>query len=119
MLCFHRWFHGKIPRQKAEEILKPRENGLFLVRESTNYPGDYTMCVCYEQKVEHYRVLFRNNKLTIDEEEYFENLSKLVEVSILSYKSSTLVLTCYYYYQNHSKSSEMFLINIYIIIYSL
>ena len=57
------------------------ENGLFLVRESTNYPGDYTLCVCMDAKVEHYRIAYKDNKLTIDEEEYFENLIQLVEVS--------------------------------------
>jgi c-src tyrosine kinase len=39
------WFHGKITREFAEELLKPREEGLYLVRESTNFPGDYTLCV--------------------------------------------------------------------------
>ena len=78
-----RWFHGKITRDEAEALLQPREDGLFLVRESTNFPGDYTLCVCYKNKVEHYRVIYKENKLTIDEEEYFENLSKLVKVRIL------------------------------------
>lgn len=73
------WFHGKISREDAESLLNPREDGLFLVRESTNFPGDYTLCVCYKSKVEHYRVIYKDNKLTIDEEEYFENLSQLVE----------------------------------------
>ncbi|CAK8676993.1 unnamed protein product [Clavelina lepadiformis] len=73
------WFHGKITRQKAEELLSPRKDGLFLVRESTNYPGDYTMCVSFSGEIEHYRIIFKNNKVTIDEEEYFENLTKLVE----------------------------------------
>lgn len=73
------WFHGKISREDAEILLNPREDGLFLVRESTNFPGDYTLCVCYKSKVEHYRVIYKDNKLTIDEEEYFENLSQLVE----------------------------------------
>ncbi|XP_071035198.1 tyrosine-protein kinase CSK [Parasteatoda tepidariorum] len=73
------WFHGKITREEAEILLQPREDGLFLVRESTNFPGDYTLCVCYKSKVEHYRVIYKENKLTIDEEEYFENLSRLVE----------------------------------------
>jgi c-src tyrosine kinase len=54
-------------------------DGVFLVRESTNFPGDYTLCVCYQGKVEHYRVIARNNRLTIDEEEFFENLSHLVD----------------------------------------
>ncbi|XP_013778262.1 tyrosine-protein kinase CSK-like [Limulus polyphemus] len=73
------WFHGKITREKAEDLLRAGDDGLFLVRESTNFPGDYTLCVCYKSKVEHYRVIYTDNRLTIDEEEYFENLSKLVE----------------------------------------
>lgn len=73
------WFHGKIAREKAECLLSPREDGLFLVRESTNFPGDYTLCVCYQGKVEHYRVIFKDNRVTIDEEGFFENLTKLVE----------------------------------------
>ncbi len=57
------------------------KNGQFLVRESQNFKGDYTLCVLYEHKVEHYRVR-RNKKnfVTVDDEEYFENLFKLVEV---------------------------------------
>jgi c-src tyrosine kinase len=41
------WFHGKITREFAEQLLMPREEGLYLVRESTNFPGDYTLCVWY------------------------------------------------------------------------
>lgn len=44
------WFHGKISREEAESLLTPHEDGLFLVRESTNFPGDYTLCVCYLEK---------------------------------------------------------------------
>lgn len=73
------WFHGKISRDTAEKMLSPRKDGLFLVRESTNFPGDYTLCVCFEGKVEHYRIIFEDDRITIDEEEYFENLTKLVE----------------------------------------
>lgn len=83
MVRFHsfRWFHGSISRDEAEHLLQPREDGLFLVRESTNFPGDYTLCVCFQGKVEHYRVKYLENKLTIDDEEYFENLGQLVAVS--------------------------------------
>ena len=57
------WFHGKITRDEAERLLKPTESkdGLFLVRESTNFPGDYTLCVCFQGKVEHYRVLVKDD----------------------------------------------------------
>ncbi|XP_060030207.1 tyrosine-protein kinase CSK isoform X2 [Erinaceus europaeus] len=73
------WFHGKITREQAERLLCPPETGLFLVRESTNYPGDYTLCVSCEGKVEHYRIMYHASKLSIDEEVYFENLMQLVE----------------------------------------
>jgi len=100
-------------RDQAEKKLDITKDGLFLVRESNNFPGDYTLCVrygtpgplaiyksqmkslCYnnvlvhgvvlfisfDKKVEHYRVILKNNRVTVDEEEYFENLVKLVEVS--------------------------------------
>jgi len=80
-IYFHcRWFHGKISREEAEKLLWPRKDGLFLVRESTNYPGDYTLCVCFQDKVEHYRVKYKDNQLTIDDEEFFQTLAQLVEV---------------------------------------
>lgn len=82
-----RWFHGSITRDEAETLLQPREDGLFLVRESTNFPGDYTLCVCFQGKVEHYRVKYLDNKLTIDDEEYFENLGQLVAVSTFKLRS--------------------------------
>ena len=83
------WFHGKISREVAEKILTPRTDGLFLVRESTNFPGDFTLCVCFENRVEHYRIILKDEKITIDEEEYFETLTSLIQhyqvyLSILS-----------------------------------
>lgn len=68
------WFHGKISREEAEKLLTPRSDGLFLVRESTNFPGDYTLCVAFANKVEHYRVIAKDRRYTIDEEEFFQNL---------------------------------------------
>ncbi|XP_050401686.1 tyrosine-protein kinase CSK [Patella vulgata] len=73
------WFHGKIKREQAEELLKPYQDGLYLIRESGNFPGDYTLCVCHQNKVEHYHILYKENRLTIDDESYFRNLTELVE----------------------------------------
>lgn len=73
------WFHGKITREVAEKILVPRKDGLFLVRESTNFPGDYTLCVCFDSRVEHYRIILKDDRITIDEEEYFDTLTSLVQ----------------------------------------
>ncbi|KAK3098941.1 hypothetical protein FSP39_024518, partial [Pinctada imbricata] len=74
------WFHGKIKREDSEKLLEPwTPDGLFLVRESANYPGDFTLSVCHRGKVEHYRIIYAQNKMTIDEESFFENLVQLVE----------------------------------------
>eukprot|EP00731_Ephydatia_muelleri_P016536 Em0009g960a len=74
------WFHGRISREDAEKLLTPPKNGQFLVRESQNYPGDYTLCVSYNGKVENYRVQ-RNEKdmVTVDGDDYFDDLIELVE----------------------------------------
>ncbi|CAG5127528.1 unnamed protein product [Candidula unifasciata] len=73
------WYHGKISRQEAEKLLYPREDGLFLVRDSNNYVGDYTLCVCFGDKVEHYHIKYEDNKLSVDNEEFFRNLEELVQ----------------------------------------
>lgn len=36
-------------------LLRGRSDGTFLIRNSTNYPGDFTLCVACKGKVEHYR----------------------------------------------------------------
>ncbi|XP_057655445.1 tyrosine-protein kinase CSK [Diorhabda carinulata] len=76
---FSSWYHGKISRDEAENLLRPRSDGLFLIRESTNFPGDYTLCVCFQSKVEHYRVKSNSGRLTIDDEEFFDSLEELIE----------------------------------------
>lgn len=73
------WFHGKIPRELAEELLQPRSDGLYLIRESSNFPGDYTLCVCFQNAVDHYRIQTIEGRLTIDEEEFFASLDDLID----------------------------------------
>ena len=94
-----RWFHGKIKREDAEVLLKPREDGLFLVRESVNYPGDFTLSVCHKQKVEHYRIIYKQNQMTIDEESFFENLAQLVEVDMGYFSAVYFHIYMYIYYK--------------------
>ncbi len=73
------FFHGRISRDEAEAALQPRENGLFLIRESSNFPGDFTLCVCVSGYVEHYHILCAGGRYTVDEEGYFTSLPQLVE----------------------------------------
>lgn len=73
------WYHGKISRLEAEQLLYPREDGLYLIRDSNNYVGDYTLCVSFEGKVENYHIKYADNRLSIDDEVFFKNLDELVE----------------------------------------
>ncbi|CAD6194725.1 unnamed protein product [Caenorhabditis auriculariae] len=73
------WFHSMISRENAERFLLGKSDGTFLVRESTNYPGDYTLSMSYRGKVEHYRIYQSSGgQMTCDNEEFFSNLTQLV-----------------------------------------
>ena len=52
------WFHGKLSRQEAEEILKEDgfDEGLFLVRCSSSAVGDFVMSVVHKHEVIHYQI---------------------------------------------------------------
>lgn len=53
--------------------------GAYLVRESTHYPGDFTLCLKSDNKVENYHIKLLNKKFTIDDEHLFHNLIELIE----------------------------------------
>lgn len=80
VLAFTSWFHGKISGPEAVCKLQPSEDGLFLVRESIRHPGDYVLCVSVSGEVIHYRVIYQDSKLTIDNTQYFYNLIDMIEV---------------------------------------
>lgn len=80
VLSLTSWFHGKISGPEAVCKLKPAEDGLFLVRESIRHPGDYVLCISVSGEVIHYRVIYQDNKLTIDNTQYFYNLIDMIEV---------------------------------------
>jgi len=73
------WFHGSLTREQAEFLLKDMPEGAYLVRESTHYPGDFTLCLKSDNKVENYHIKMLNKKFTIDDEHCFHNLVELVE----------------------------------------
>lgn len=73
------WFHHMISREITEKLLSGKADGTFLIRESTNFPGDYTLSMSHRGKIEHYRIYqAQNNELTCDNEEFFSNLTQLV-----------------------------------------
>ncbi|XP_033108725.1 growth factor receptor-bound protein 2-like [Anneissia japonica] len=54
----HDWFHGKISRKKAEDLLlNQKKDGAFLIRESESNPGKFSLSVKYGDGVQHFKVL--------------------------------------------------------------
>ncbi|XP_020610474.1 tyrosine-protein kinase SYK-like isoform X1 [Orbicella faveolata] len=55
---FQHWFHGRISRIEAEELLarNGKSNGLFLLRESTASAGSYALSMCHNGKIIHYHI---------------------------------------------------------------
>lgn len=55
----HRWYHGKISRIKAEQMLSNPSypDGAFLVRDSEGTPGDFSISVKCSDGVQHYKIL--------------------------------------------------------------
>jgi hypothetical protein len=75
-----RWFHDNITREQAEFLLKDMSEGSYLMRESTHFPGDYTLCLKSDTKIENYHVkIINQDKFTIDDENFFANLIELVQ----------------------------------------
>lgn len=73
------WYHGNLTREQAEFLLKDTLEGSYLMRVSTHYPGDFTLCLKSESKVENYHIKQLNGRFTIDDENMFKNLIELVD----------------------------------------
>ncbi|XP_068709911.1 uncharacterized protein [Montipora foliosa] len=78
-------FHGRIPREKAEELLSANGlvNGRYLVRESNSSPGDYSLSLSYGGHILHYRLKYENEKYFIDDKKFYCSITDLV-VDVLS-----------------------------------
>eukprot|EP00127_Corallochytrium_limacisporum_P000660 Clim_evm59s22 gene=Clim_evmTU59s22 len=75
------WFHGRLTREEAEEVLRQGggHDGMFLVRESTRHPGDYTLSLIYEGRLFNYRIKHKVGRFSCDDEVFFADLEQLIE----------------------------------------
>ncbi|CAF1487373.1 unnamed protein product [Adineta steineri] len=75
------WNFGKLPRIRAEQLLIDELVGTFLIRESEHYPGDLTLSIKDDAKIQHYRVKLDpiRHTYTVDDEIFFPDLRLLVE----------------------------------------
>ncbi|CAF1971725.1 unnamed protein product [Rotaria magnacalcarata] len=77
----HSWNFGKLTRIQSEQLLIDEPSGTFLIRESEHYPGDLTLSINDDNKIQHYRIVFDSINLTftIDDEIFFTDLYLLVK----------------------------------------
>lgn len=64
----HAWYHGAIPRSRAEEIV--REEGGFLVRDCTSQPGNFVLSCRTKIQPLHFVI----NKIIIQENTVYERI---------------------------------------------
>ena len=80
-ISLYSWHHGAITRDEAENLLRGKPDGVFLVRDSVHFHGDYTLSLSCDSRIDHYRILTKNNELEVDGGDCtFSNLIELVEV---------------------------------------
>ncbi|KAJ1349239.1 1-phosphatidylinositol 4,5-bisphosphate phosphodiesterase gamma plc-3 [Parelaphostrongylus tenuis] len=73
------WFHGHCEREEAKiRILqhKSRGNGLFMVRDSNLFIGDYSLTILHDEKVHHVRI---KTKIIDKEKKYYFMENKLCD----------------------------------------
>lgn len=76
------FFHGKISREAASQILLQQgngRNGFYLVRDCSRSPGDYVLSIWIGNQVMHFQVhCLGDNRFTIDDGPVFQGLDSLV-----------------------------------------
>lgn len=74
------WYHGRLPRAEAEQMLdRCTVDGAFLVRLSESSPNDFSLSVkCPDNTVQHFRIL-RSDYQYFLWQSRFDSLNKLVE----------------------------------------
>ncbi|XP_071322499.1 GRB2-related adapter protein 2a isoform X2 [Trachinotus anak] len=97
-----RWFQENASRSAAEEILRHKDVGDFVIRGSQSSPGDFSISVRHESDVQHFKVLKDNKGQYFLWSEKFTSLNKLVEF----YKNTSISKTREIYLNDGSSPSR-------------
>lgn len=97
-----RWFQENASRNAAEEILRHKDVGDFVIRGSQSSPGDFSISVKHETDVQHFKVLKDNKGQYFLWSEKFTSLNKLVEF----YKTTSISKTREIYLNDGSSASR-------------
>ena len=70
------WYHGWCSRAQVERLLSEGPDGLYLMKNSTEFAGDLTLCLHYRGSVLCYRVRHtQDRRLTVDTDTTFSSVS--------------------------------------------
>ncbi|NWZ92737.1 VAV protein, partial [Nesospiza acunhae] len=72
-------FGGPLERAGAEQLLSPRSDGAFLVRQRLREPGDFAISVKFRGQVKHIKVTASEGLYRVTERKAFRGLVELVE----------------------------------------
>lgn len=84
-----RWYQEGANRSAAEDLLRLRDVGEFVIRGCQSSPGDFSISVKHENDVQHFKVMRDNKGQYFLWSEKFTSLNKLVEF----YKTSSISKT--------------------------
>lgn len=84
-----RWYQESANRSTAEELLRLRDVGEFVIRGCQSSPGEFSISVKHENDVQHFKVMRDNKGQYFLWSEKFTSLNKLVEF----YKTTTISKT--------------------------
>uniref|UniRef100_A0A3Q2PLF3 Osteoclast-stimulating factor 1 n=1 Tax=Fundulus heteroclitus TaxID=8078 RepID=A0A3Q2PLF3_FUNHE len=83
------WFKEDASRSQAEELLRNKSVGDFVIRGCQSSPGDFSISVKHENDVQHFKVMRDNKGQYFLWSEKFTSLNKLVEF----YKTTSISKT--------------------------
>ncbi|KAK5855856.1 hypothetical protein PBY51_007496 [Eleginops maclovinus] len=96
------WFQENASRNAAEDILRHKDVGDFVIRGCQSSPGDFSISVKHESDVQHFKVMKDNKGQYFLWSEKFTSLNKLVEF----YKSTSISKTREIYLKDGSTDSK-------------
>ncbi|KAI3359095.1 hypothetical protein L3Q82_002640 [Scortum barcoo] len=97
-----RWFQENTSRSAAEEFLRYKDVGDFLIRGCQTSPGDFSISVKHENDVQHFKVMKDNKGQYFLWSEKFTSLNKLVAF----YKTTSISKTREIYLNDGSSDSR-------------
>lgn len=74
------WYHGRISKEQAENLLINSESGFYLVRRSTSEVGGFTLTLRMASSIHHYRIIPDGGRtFGLNKEVRFKSLEKMIK----------------------------------------